>query len=63
MTRVIKARALTDRHTGALVSCDKHPMPGRLHGHTVGLTFAALFWSPPEPMTDVELDDDITIHD
>ncbi|MGH3998902.1 MAG: hypothetical protein ACRDTJ_15775 [Pseudonocardiaceae bacterium] len=61
--RTIKARALNDNHTGALVSCDAHPEPARLHGCTTGITFAALFWAPPAAQTDVELGDEITIHD
>lgn len=63
MTRVIKARALTTTHLGRLVSCDKQPEPRRLHGLTTGLTFAALFWAPPAGKTEVEPDDEITIHD
>jgi hypothetical protein len=64
MTRVIKASALVNaKHVGLIVSCDKHPEPARLHGITSGITFAALFWAPPEARTDVKPDDDITIHD
>lgn len=62
MTRVIKARALGDKHVGRLVSwCDLPP--AELHGVTTSLTFAYLFFKAPAPSVSVDLEDDITIHD
>ena len=62
MTRVIKARALGDRHVGRLVSHHGCPEPERLHGVTTSLTFAYLTWARGVA-TSVPLDADITIHD
>ncbi|HEY9351648.1 MAG TPA: hypothetical protein VIP28_00295 [Nocardioides sp.] len=61
--RTIKARALTEKHFGELVSCDEQPEPRPLAGLTRGLTFTSLFWPPPADKTTVEPDDEVTIHD
>jgi hypothetical protein len=62
MTRVIKARALTNSHLGRLVSWADLP-PARLTGVTTSLTFAYLLFEGAAPSVSVGLDDDITIHD
>jgi hypothetical protein len=63
MTRVIKARALSDTHTGRLVSWEGVTEPARLTGVTTSLRFAYLIFEGPAPSVSVGLDDDITIHD
>ncbi|HKY59255.1 MAG TPA: hypothetical protein VJL80_14555 [Aeromicrobium sp.] len=63
MTRVIKARALTNSHLGRLVSWKDLP-PARLEGVTTSLRFAYLFFGfGNTPSISADLDDDITIHD
>jgi hypothetical protein len=61
--RTIPARALSDAHTGRLVSWNDEIEPARLTGVTTSLTFAYLIFEGTAPSVSVDLDDDITIHD
>lgn len=63
MTRVIKARALTDeQHAGLYLSHHGAAEPTRLIRVTTSLTFVYLWW-PGRIATSVPLGADITIHD
>lgn len=65
MSRVIKARALTDKHLGQLATHSGAPTPLPLVGISQSLTFVYLIWGGPGPQTatSVALDADITLYD